>query len=238
MMQEYNQRGDFKQLTKLYLVRHGENTANITKEFSYKKIDYSLTPRGVIQARQTADYLRDKGIHAIYASPLKRAIETAEIIGQAVGLPVTVMENFREVNVGDLEGQVISKENWKVYLGIMKDWEAGKSESGFPNGENHLMLVERIRAGLEKVIKDNPGRNVVVVGHGGTFLAGLDWLCSDVVNRRRVNADYANCALSEMDIAEADGRYVGTLVSWAIHAHLTGEAAELTLAIPTELLES
>lgn len=39
----------------IYLVRHGENKANLTKEFSYKKVDYPLTPKGVIQAQQTYD---------------------------------------------------------------------------------------------------------------------------------------------------------------------------------------
>jgi probable phosphoglycerate mutase len=225
-------------VTKLYLVRHGENKANLTKEYSYKKVDYSLTPKGLLQARQTAEYFRDKHIEAIYASPLKRAIETAVIIGQEVGLPVTVLENFREVNVGDLDGQVISKDNFKLYMNTMRDWEAGIAETSFPGGENHLMLVERFRSGLETVIRDNPDKSVIVVGHGGMFLAGLDWLCPEVVTRRRENPDYPNCALSEMDVNDVDGRYVGTLVSWAIHAHLSGEAAELTMAIPADLLES
>src|SRR5438045_8885112 len=109
-------------MTKLYLVRHGENKANITKEFSYKKVDYSLTPRGVLQAQQTADYFRDKKIEAIYSSPLKRAIETAHIIAKPLGLAVITVENFREVNVGDLEGQVVRRETWQTYLGVMKEW--------------------------------------------------------------------------------------------------------------------
>ncbi len=89
----------------IYLVRHAENTANLTKEFSHRLVDYSLTPKGILQAQQTAEYFTDKNIDEIYSSPLKRARETADIIAQKLHLPVGVVEQFREVNVGSLEGR-------------------------------------------------------------------------------------------------------------------------------------
>src|SRR5258707_14895533 len=97
----------------LYLVRHGENPANITKEFSYKLVDYSLTPKGVLQAEQTAAFFQSIPLDAAYASPLKRARETAEIIARPQGLPVTLLEEFREVNVGKLELKPPTEENWR-----------------------------------------------------------------------------------------------------------------------------
>src|SRR5215472_16479183 len=98
----------------LYLVRHGENPANLTKEFSYKLVDYSLTPKGVLQAEQTAAFfLRSIPLTAAYASPLKRAYETGEIIAQAQNLPVTALEEFREINVGEMEQRPPTEENWR-----------------------------------------------------------------------------------------------------------------------------
>ena len=79
----------------LFVVRHGENPANVNREFSYKLVDYSLNEKGIQQAEETAVYFLDKGIHEIYSSPLRRALETAEIIAAPLGLPVTVMEEFR-----------------------------------------------------------------------------------------------------------------------------------------------
>ncbi|MFN8540716.1 MAG: histidine phosphatase family protein [Thermomicrobiales bacterium] len=76
----------------LFVVRHGENPANINREFSYKLIDYSLTPEGVRQAEETAAFFRDKDIHEVWSSPLKRAVETAEIIAAPHGLPVGLVE--------------------------------------------------------------------------------------------------------------------------------------------------
>jgi len=77
----------------LYVVRHGENPANLNREFSYKLIDYSLTEKGVRQAEETASFFREKGIDAIYSSPLKRARETAQIIAAPIGSPGGTMRS-------------------------------------------------------------------------------------------------------------------------------------------------
>src|SRR4029077_4428252 len=88
----------------LYLVRHGENPANITKEFSYHAVDYPLTPKGVLQAEQTAEYFSSRGVDAIYTSPLLRARQTAEILARRIAVSVYLREEMREINVGSLEG--------------------------------------------------------------------------------------------------------------------------------------
>src|SRR6478609_932373 len=114
----------------IYLVRHGENPANILREFSYRTVDYSLTPRGVAQARQAAAFFRARPVDAIYSSPLKRARETAEEIAAALDLPIAVLEELREINVGDLEGQS-TDENWVLHDAIVADWERGNVERMF-----------------------------------------------------------------------------------------------------------
>ena len=76
-------------MTVLFLVRHGENVANITKEFSHRLVDYDLTDKGRLQASQTADYFRslskNVSIDAMYSSPLKRAMQTADIVSEVWG---------------------------------------------------------------------------------------------------------------------------------------------------------
>ena len=114
-------------MNRVYLVRHGENRANLTKEFSYLKVDYPLTPKGRLQSVQTAQVFAQKPIDAIYSSPLKRAFETAEIIAARLGLGVVPMENFREVNVGHLEGSSPTAEVWAQHNRVIKDWYNGNS---------------------------------------------------------------------------------------------------------------
>src|SRR5262245_13098712 len=111
----------------LYLVRHGENLANITKEFSYKLVDYPLTPKGVLQAEQTAAFFQQSiPLDAAYVSPLKRASQTGEIIARAQGLPVTVLEELREINVGNMELLPPTEENWREHDRIIGQWFKGQ----------------------------------------------------------------------------------------------------------------
>ena len=221
-----------KAMCRLYLVRHGENQANLSKEFSYRRVDYPLTPKGVLQAQQTAEYFADKDIHAIYSSPLKRAVETAEIIGARLRLGVTILENLREINVGDLEGQPPTAESWALFGEVVKDWLSGHPERAFPGGEDYHTLCQRMRAALEEISAGRDGDNIVVVGHGGIFTLSLPDLCPGIDLGWVSSARSANCSVSEFLLERREGRIVGQLVTWASHAHLHGAAAELIPGAP------
>lgn len=219
-------------MNRLYLVRHGENKANLTKEFSYKLVDYSLTDKGVEQAKQTATYFADKHIQEIYASPLKRAIETAEIIAAQVALPVVVMENLREVNVGALEGQPVSAENWAVYQQIFDDWFEGKLTTRFPEGEDYDTLWARMQAGLKQIVARKANKNIVVVGHGGIFTVTLKDLCPNVDPNALRQGPNHNCSITEIMTMLRGERLEAELIFWASYAHLHGTAADLVAGTP------
>ena len=219
-------------MNRIYLVRHGENTANLTKEFSHRRVDYSLTPKGILQAQQTGEFFRDKRIDAIYTSPLKRSAETAAIIGAALGLRPIVVEDFREVNVGLLETLPPSLENWAEHDRIVRSWFDGQPDLAFPEGEDHHTLVRRMRAGLAIALGDADERSVVIVGHGGIFTFTLTDLCRDVDLRALIRAPSHNCSITEIEMRRVDGRLEGTLKSWASYAHLSGEAAAFVAGHP------
>ena len=123
-----------------FLLRHGENQANLTKEFSYMKVDYPLNQKGRQQARQAGLALLEQNIRAIYSSPLKRAVETAQIVGQRLNLTPIVSEAFREINVGVLEDQPPTEANWALHHRIIEQWIEGKEDIGFPGGESYQHL--------------------------------------------------------------------------------------------------
>ncbi|MBV9228560.1 MAG: histidine phosphatase family protein [Chloroflexi bacterium] len=210
----------------IYLVRHGENPANLNSEFSYKLVDYSLTPKGRLQAQQTAEYFRDKNIHEIYASPLKRTRETAEIIAEALGLTVTIVEEFREVNVGALERQAPSIENWEFHDRIVAEWFFGRHEVTFPEGENYLTLLQRMRSGLCQVLQNKTGKNIIIVGHAGIFTIPLRDICPDVDIEEITQRSLHNCSITQLEVAMNEGKPLGKLKSWAYISHLSGEAAQ------------
>lgn len=213
------------QTNTLYLVRHGENLANITKEFSYKLVDYPLTPKGVLQAEQTADFFKSLAIDAVYASPLKRAYETAEIIARPHGLPVTAVEEFREVNVGDLELMPPTEAAWRLHDQVVGEWLKGNTAARFPGGENFLELLERARRGLLEVTHGRSGQRIIVAAHGGILTGIVRNFCANARNDLP-HAGMHNCAITEVELTTRDNEIVaGSLRGWACITHLSGEAA-------------
>lgn len=210
----------------LYLVRHGENPANITKEFSYKLVDYALTPKGVLQAEQTAAFLREVPLAAVYTSPLKRASETAEIIAHRHALPVTVLEEFREVNVGNLELRPPTEENWRLHDQITDQWFGGNPVAVFPGGENFLELLERTRRGLLKVTRGRQEQQLLIAAHGGILAALVYRFCPR--DRALMKTIMDNCSITEIELLTSSNEILdGTLHRWASARHLSGEAAQL-----------
>lgn len=211
----------------LYLVRHGENLANITKEFSYKLVDYSLTPKGVLQAEQTAEWFKTLPLDAVYASPLKRAYETAASIARAQRLAVTVLEEFRELNVGDLELRPPDEATWRLHDQVVNEWIKGNLEARFPGGENCLEAIERARRGLLEVTRGRDGQRVVIASHGGILTAIVRNVCAASGGQQSA-LGMANCAVTEVELVTSDDDVIdGTLRCWASVAHLSGEAANL-----------
>jgi probable phosphoglycerate mutase len=218
-------------VNRLYLIRHAENPANLTKQLSCRLVDYSLTPKGVLQAQQTAEYFQDKTINAIYTSPLKRAMETAAIIAQPLGLQPIVIEEFRELNVGELEGQPVTRELWAYHDSIIEAWFDGKPEICFPGGEDYFGLWGRMRRGVEQALAGRINQNIIVVGHGGMFTFTLKDFCRDIDLNWLRRVRNHNCAVTEVIVTRPNGKIEGELISWASHAHLHGEAADLVVGM-------
>ncbi len=219
-------------MKRLFWVRHGESVVNLTKEFSHRLVDKPLTPRGILQAQQTASYFVDKGIDAIYCSPLKRAEQTARIIADRLSLPLMEIENFREIHVGDLEQRPPDAEGWAFHMQIFSSWMAGDQAIRFPGGEDGYELSDRMLAGLRSVLSGEGKSAILVVGHGGSFVSTVRNFCPGIELDWLRMQHMENCSITEIDFDTVDGNLAGRLVSWARHEHLTGEAAELTPGIP------
>jgi broad specificity phosphatase PhoE len=213
-------------MTRLYLVRHGENLANLTKEFSHRKVDYSLTEKGVLQAEQTARYLQTKGINAVYSSPLRRAKETAQHLADALGHEVIVLEAFREINVGDLEDQPPTAESWTAHNAVLDAWRRGELHASFPGGENYLQMWQRVEAGLRQVAAEHPNETVAIFAHGGIFASSIKALCPEIDLTQVLSQENHNCSITEVEMELRNGRLYGRLLYWAACDHITGAAAD------------
>lgn len=217
---------------RVFFVRHGENPANISKEFSSNILDQSLTDKGVLQAEQTAAHFGSMNIQAIYSSPLRRAVETATLIAAPHGLETVILEAFREIDIGSLEGRPATAVDWGLHQQIVGNWLDGDAGSRFPGGEDYHELWARIQGGLEEVTAGRRDEKLIVVGHGGNLTYTLKDLCPgiDVEWLRKTRWD--NCAITEVELDRVDGRLEGRLIIWNYHDHLHGEAAELIPGVP------
>lgn len=224
-------------MNRLYFVRHGENKANLTKELSCRQIDYPLTSKGLLQAQQTAARFKDTPIDVIASSPLRRARQTAEIIALEHQKDILVLENFREIDVGILELQPPSAENWRRYKETIDAWFAGRHEVGFPGGESYISLWNRLHEGVALLAGDEDGRNIIVVGHGGALGVALKDLCPEIDSEWLRSSQSHNCSVTEIHLSWRDGRLQGDLIGWAAHDHLHGLAAELVSGVPEGWLE-
>lgn len=220
-------------MNRLLLVRHGENRANLTKEFSHRLIDYPLTAKGKLQAEQTATYLSAYPVTQVFTSPLKRARETAEIIAAELGVSVRVLEPFRELDVGTLEAEPPTAASWQLHDEIIRAWATGDAEARFPEGENFTELVERVRGDYETMCRGRDGETLVLVAHGGSLSLPLPTLVPldrDLLRR----STHHNCAVSELEASLDETTLHLRLVRWAAADHLHGDAAAFVAATPVE----
>ena len=218
----------------MYFVRHGEGVGNAARIFSCWQIESPLTERGILQAQETAEFLKNKGIQnpVVYASPVKRALETGQIIAQKLGAEIKVYDGLREVNVGELEGKAFSEETWAVYLGVSTEWFAGNVHAAIPGGEDHIQLWNRTRAGYEQIFLGKSGVNAIVAGHSGIFTATIKDLCPELDVVWLQNAECYNCSITEVDVWTENGKLRGELVDWASYSHLSEDVLIRVPGVP------
>ena len=219
----------------IYFIRHAESIVNINREFSYKLVDKSLTNKGKLQASQLADYLRNVEFSHLFSSPMKRTLETSEFISKIKGnLSIQVIEEIREVNVGDLEKLPPEemKKGWKLYFEIARSWYTGNPERSFPNGENMIDLINRFKYTVKKVLKESNGEPAVLVGHGGIFITGLAEILINVEHKFFYKNRWLNCGMSTVDVTLKNGELTAEMIKFGDVSFLSGEASKQHYPLP------
>lgn len=218
----------------VYLLRHGEAYSNLSQIFSYRKVDLSLTLKGQLQAQQMAAAFQQHPVDEIYCSPLKRAVETAEILSHSTGIPITIIENFREVNVGDLEGMDDLEQAWKINFEVWFAWARGEAEVSFPGGEDWNGLYRRMVGGLYPLLVGREDRKIAIVAHGGIITATLARLVTNLSFEEMFSSPSHNSSITETRLHAENGQISGELVRWSDVSHLSGEAAVLLPGVPED----
>lgn len=148
--------------TTMLLLRHGQTPLSVEKRFSGVG-DRPLTEIGLAQAGAAARRLRGCSAVAVVASPLRRAVQTADLVAAEIGVAVTVDEGLRETDFGDWEGYTFAEvqHRWPDQLSA---WLASPDVAP-PAGESFVDTARRVRQARDRVLAAYGGHTVVVVSH-------------------------------------------------------------------------
>jgi len=153
--------------TRVLLVRHGQSQGNAERRFG-GHTPTPLSELGRAQAEATARALASEGVTAIYSSDLLRAVQTAEPLARATGLPLEETDAFRERSVGLMEGLTFEEAaaaHPEEYAALLRR----DFDRVLAGGESYRQLLDRASARLDRAIEENRGGSVAVFSHTGTI---------------------------------------------------------------------
>ena len=183
-----------------YFIRHGEIESNIRKVYAGWS-DEALTEVGIRQAERAGAALKKKGIGVLYCSPLKRAVQTAEIIGEAIGKTPVSDEHFREMRLGPWEGlredEVARRfpEGWRL-------WNTRPADLKLDGRETLGELQGRVLEGIRRLSADYADSRIAIVSH-----VAIIRVMKLYAEGRDLN-DYKKVPVSNGEIFKVDGKLV------------------------------
>ncbi len=155
------------EVTRLYLIRHGQSAGNAEGRFGGHS-PTPLSPLGEQQAEMTAQSLSKERISAIYSSDLLRAIQTAEPLAKLLNLEINTTPDFRERNVGVLQGLTFDEaknQHPKDYYALVNR----KIGHIITDGESYRQLLNRTTKALRRILRDHQGKKVIIFSHTGAI---------------------------------------------------------------------
>ncbi len=205
--------------TRIYLVRHGETEFNRRGVFR-GRFDVELNEVGLRQAEETGHALAGERIEFILASPLKRAVATAEAISRIIGVGYETADAFNNIDLGSWQG-VPKKKVMEEFPEEWRRWTTEPEHLVVPGGESVEHVKQRASAGLMEALNSRRGTFAVV-----THRSVIKVLAAFMLDVRppyfwKFYTD--NAAYCVFEYA-GDGF---TLLSWNVSSHLSEKVREV-----------
>lgn len=173
---------------KVYIVRHGETKYNALKQYSDEEVD--LNEKGILQAYNLREKIKEINYEVIMASPLIRTRHTAQIIN-VHNKEIIIDERIKERNTGDLSGKSFYLTNREEYWNYNTKIQYGTSE-------NIKVFFERVYAFLEE-LKLKEYTSVLVVAHSGVSKAFSAYF-EGMQDGSFLNRGLKNCEIKEYEL--------------------------------------
>jgi broad specificity phosphatase PhoE len=172
-----------KMSTDFYLVRHAIKERDVG--------DVSITADGLEQAHLTSSHFKQMPISRIFSSPLNRAKQTAQIIGNATRIPIFEDIRLRErANWGDIPGQ--------TFQDFVEMWNRCTKERDYspPIGDSARRAGERLSSFIIEISVQYPKESIVIVTHGGLI---TDFLLNEF-SQEELNNKYPNFIIEQSNL--------------------------------------
>lgn len=187
------------EITRIYLVRHGQSAGNAEGRFG----GHSPTPLselGKQQAALTAHSLAKEKINVIYSSDLLRAVQTAEPLAKLLNIEINRTKDFRERNVGVLEGLTFDEAKVqypKDYLALVHR----EVSHVITQGESYRQLLERTTDALRRILRKHRGKKIAIFAHTGT-ICFITLQLIGAIHKRTRNTPWlitSNCGINRFE---------------------------------------
>ncbi len=199
---------------RIFLIRHGESEWNAIHRYTGQQ-DVALSPLGQKQAQRLAERLADEPLAAIYASPLRRARDTAMAIAKARQLPVILDANLMEIRHGLWEGLTADQVAEK-FAGEFAQWRAQPAQVTMPQGESLGDLVRRAQTSFRRSLAEQPGGAFAICSHDA-MLRVLTLNALHLGLEHFWEFCFDNASLSMLDACNGTGEFRLTLLNDTTH---------------------
>jgi len=186
--------------TRVYLVRHGATELSAEDRFA-GSVDVLLSDAGRDQAHCLGARLAAEAIAAFYASPMKRTIETAQLVAEPHSAAVVPIDGLREIAHGRWEGRTrreVEKEYPEEYL----RWEHDPFSFAPFGGETGLQVTARALPALLEIVERHEGQRVLIVSHKATIRLLLSSLLGFDPRKYRDRLDQSPAGLNILDFKD------------------------------------
>ncbi|MFL6122212.1 histidine phosphatase family protein [Actinophytocola sp.] len=181
-------------MTRLLLARHAETVWHAENRYAGGRSDPELTDRGSRQAEQLARTAVALGVDVVVSSPQRRAVTTATPAAEALGVPLNLHPDLREVDFGGLEGHTLAEMDPEA----VRRFRENPETNAFLGAERLGAAGQRCASALRELDAAHDGI-VLVVAHSSLFRIGLCVLIGLPVARyRHVFPVLENVALTEI----------------------------------------
>jgi broad specificity phosphatase PhoE len=187
-------------VTRVFMVRHGATVLSAEDRFA-GATDVALSDEGREQTRRLAQRLNGEKIVAVFASPLGRTVETAQILAKPHKLEVQTRDGLREISHGHWE-QLTRREVEERFPEEAAEWEKDPYTFAPVGGESGLAVTARALPVLLQLVREHPGKNILVVSHKATIRLLLSSLLGFDPRRYRDSLDQKPAALNIVDFRD------------------------------------